>query len=117
MSGVAGRIAQVGPVFGQDGSAVKETHQQRSHPTYNSCMDLAALLTEQPNPASAHIDKLPTREMLRVMNREDRKAAEAVEAEIPQIERAIEGIVEAFRKGGKLFYIGAGTSGRLGVLD
>jgi N-acetylmuramic acid 6-phosphate etherase len=80
-------------------------------------MDLAALLTEQRNPASAQIDTVPTGEMLRVMNREDRKVAEAVEAEIPHIERAVDGIVEAFRNGGRLFYIGAGTSGRLGVLD
>lgn len=80
-------------------------------------MDLAALLTEQANPASAYIDKLPAAEMLRVMNDEDRKVAEAVGAEIPQIAKAVDGIVEAFRKGGKLFYIGAGTSGRLGVLD
>src|SRR5580698_6422957 len=80
-------------------------------------MDLAALLTEQANPASAHIDKLSTGEMLHVMNEEDRKVAESVKAEIPNIAMAVEGIVEAFRKGGRLFYIGAGTSGRLGVLD
>src|SRR5580693_6667501 len=80
-------------------------------------MDLAALLTEQANPASAHIDKLPTAGMLAVMNVEDGKVAEAVRAEIPQIAKAVDGIVEAFGKGGRLFYIGAGTSGRLGVLD
>lgn len=80
-------------------------------------MDLAALLTEQANPASAHIDKLSTAEMLSVMNDEDRKVAESVEREIPHIAAAVDGIVEAFRKGGRLFYIGAGTSGRLGVLD
>lgn len=80
-------------------------------------MDLAALLTEQANPASAHIDKLSTAEMLRVMNEEDRKVAESVAAEIPRIARAVDGIVNAFRQGGRLFYIGAGTSGRLGVLD
>jgi N-acetylmuramic acid 6-phosphate etherase len=80
-------------------------------------MDLAALLTEQANAASAHIDNLSTAEMLSVMNNEDRKVAESVKAEIPHIAEAIEGIVEAFRKGGRLFYIGAGTSGRLGVLD
>ncbi len=80
-------------------------------------MDLAALLTEQANPASANIDKLSTEEMLRVISREDRKVAEAVAAEIPRIALAVEGIVEAFRKGGRLYYIGAGTSGRLGVLD
>ncbi len=80
-------------------------------------MDLAALLTEQANPASAHIDKLSTAEMLSVMNDEDRKVAESVKLEIPHIAEAVDGIVEAFRKGGRLFYIGAGTSGRLGVLD
>jgi N-acetylmuramic acid 6-phosphate etherase len=80
-------------------------------------MDLAALLTEQANPASAHIDKLSTVEMLRVIGAEDHKVAEAVAAEIPQIALAVQGIVEAFRNGGRLFYIGAGTSGRLGVLD
>jgi N-acetylmuramic acid 6-phosphate etherase len=80
-------------------------------------MDLAALLTEQANPASAQIDKLSTEEMLRVIGREDSKVAEAVAAEIPRIALAVEGIVAAFRNGGRLFYIGAGTSGRLGVLD
>lgn len=84
---------------------------------YNNCMDLAALLTEQANPESAGIDKLSTVEMLRVINNEDRKVADSVRAEIPQIAKAIDGIVEAFRNGGRLFYIGAGTSGRLGVLD
>ncbi len=78
---------------------------------------LAALLTEQPNPATARIDKLPTLEMLRVINDEDRKIADAVAAELPNIARAVDGIVEAFHRGGRLFYIGAGTSGRLGVLD
>jgi len=80
-------------------------------------MDLAALSTEQANPASAHIDKLPTDEMLRVINAEDHRVAEAVAAEIPQITLAVDATVEAFRRGGRLFYIGAGTSGRLGVLD
>jgi N-acetylmuramic acid 6-phosphate etherase len=80
-------------------------------------MDLAALLTEQVNPASAHIDRLATAEMLRVMNDEDRKVAESVGVEIPRIAQAVDGIVDVFRKGGRLFYLGAGTSGRLGVLD
>ena len=75
------------------------------------------LLTEQPNPASASIDALPTEEVLRIINAEDRRVAEAVEAEIPQIARAVDAIVEALEHGGRLFYIGAGTSGRLGVLD
>jgi N-acetylmuramic acid 6-phosphate etherase len=79
--------------------------------------DLATLLTEQPNQASARIDRLPTEEMLRVINDEDRKVAESIAAELPNIARAVDAIVDAFAKGGRLFYIGAGTSGRLGVLD
>ncbi len=79
--------------------------------------DTAQLLTEQPNPASAKIDQLSTLDMLAVINREDRKVADAVTAELPNIARAIDGIVVAFQNGGRLFYIGAGTSGRLGVLD
>jgi N-acetylmuramic acid 6-phosphate etherase len=79
--------------------------------------ELAALLTEQPNPASARIDRLPTEDMLRVINDEDRRVAESVAAEVPAIARAVDGIVDALANGGRLFYIGAGTSGRLGVLD
>lgn len=75
------------------------------------------LLTEQPNPASARIDTLPTQEMLEVMNNEDRTVAEAVAREIPAIARAVDAIAAALERGGRLFYIGAGTSGRLGVLD
>ncbi len=75
------------------------------------------LLTEHRNPASAHIDRLSTEEMLRVINAEDRIVAEAVKREIPRIALAVDAIVNAMRHGGRLFYIGAGTSGRLGVLD
>ncbi|MGO9230507.1 MAG: N-acetylmuramic acid 6-phosphate etherase [Bryobacteraceae bacterium] len=78
---------------------------------------LEKLLTEQQNPASAAIDTLPTEEVLRIVNAEDHKVAEAVGREIPAIARAVDAIVEAFQCGGRLFYIGAGTSGRLGVLD
>jgi N-acetylmuramic acid 6-phosphate etherase len=78
---------------------------------------LENLLTEQANPASARLDALPTEEALRIINAEDRKVAEAVEREIPAIARAVDAIVAGFERGGRLFYIGAGTSGRLGVLD
>lgn len=78
---------------------------------------LESLLTEQRNPASAHIDELSTEEMLGIINREDAHVAEAVRAEIPNIARAVNAIVHAFENGGRLLYIGAGTSGRLGVLD
>jgi N-acetylmuramic acid 6-phosphate etherase len=79
--------------------------------------ELEKLLTEQRNPASAEIDTLPTEEVLRIVNAEDHRVAAAVEREIPAIARAVDAIVEAFQRGGRLFYIGAGTSGRLGVLD
>jgi len=78
---------------------------------------LERLLTEQPNPASTSIDALETEEMLRVINAEDHKVADAVEREIPAIARAVDAIVAAIERGGRLFYVGAGTSGRLGVLD
>ncbi|MGO9257366.1 MAG: N-acetylmuramic acid 6-phosphate etherase [Bryobacteraceae bacterium] len=78
---------------------------------------LEDLLTEQTNPASAAIDGLPTEEVLRIINAEDRQVALAVEREIPAIARAVDSITAAFKRGGRLFYIGAGTSGRLGVLD
>ena len=80
-------------------------------------MDLSGLLTEQLNPASEDFDALPTEEMLAIFNREDRKVAEAVEKELPNIARAVDAIASAMTQGGRLFYIGAGTSGRLGVLD
>jgi N-acetylmuramic acid 6-phosphate etherase len=78
---------------------------------------LENLLTEQLNPASASIDSLPVGEALRIINAEDSKVPEAVAREIPAIGRAVEAVVAAIRAGGRLFYIGAGTSGRLGVLD
>jgi N-acetylmuramic acid 6-phosphate etherase len=78
---------------------------------------LEKLLTEQANPASASLDALPTEEALRIINAEDGKVAGAVEREIPAIARAVDAIVAAIERGGRLFYIGAGTSGRLGVLD
>ena len=78
---------------------------------------LTDLLTEQANPDSAAIDTLPTERMLEVINREDAKVADAVARQIPAIARAVDAIVAAMEQGGRLFYIGAGTSGRLGVLD
>ena len=78
---------------------------------------LEHLLTEQRNPASEAIEALPTAEMLRVINTEDAKVPAAVGRVIPDIARAVDAIVAAVGRGGRLFYIGAGTSGRLGVLD
>lgn len=80
-------------------------------------VDLSTLLTEARNPATARLDELPTLAMLELINDEDAKVAAAVRAELPAIAEAIDGIAERFGRGGRLFYIGAGTSGRLGVLD
>lgn len=80
-------------------------------------LNLNTLLTEGRNPASDAIDQLTTGEMLAVINREDQKVALAVEAILPQITLAVDKIVAAFAVGGRLIYCGAGTSGRLGILD
>ena len=73
--------------------------------------------TEQLNPNTTEIDRLPTLDALRIINAEDKKVAAAVEKVLPAVARAVDGIVERLNRGGRLFYIGTGTSGRLGVLD
>lgn len=78
---------------------------------------LALLITEQRNPYTMNIDTLSALEIVQKMNDEDQKVALAVRENLPQIALAVEKIVHAFQKGGRLVYIGAGTSGRLGVLD
>jgi N-acetylmuramic acid 6-phosphate etherase len=78
---------------------------------------LGGLLTEARNPASERLDQLSTLEMLELINAEDATVAAAVHAELPHIALAVDAIAERFARGGRLFYIGAGTSGRLGVLD
>lgn len=79
--------------------------------------DLTTLTTEAQNPHSRDLDAMPTLELLAVMNAEDRLVAEAVRHELPRIAAAVDAIAERLRKGGRLVYCGAGTSGRLGVLD
>jgi len=80
-------------------------------------MNLDRLLTEARNPNTENIDELTTGEILQRINQEDKKVAPAVEGVLPQITQAVDWIVESLRGGGKLFYVGAGTSGRLGILD
>lgn len=75
------------------------------------------MITEAPNPATANIDLLSTLEMVKTINAEDERVAKAVAAELPNIARAVDAIAERMRAGGRLIYLGAGTSGRLGVLD
>jgi len=74
-------------------------------------------VTERRNQNTLNIDRLATAEMLQRINEEDKKVPLAVEKEIPQIARAVDVVTEQLRNGGRLFYLGAGTSGRLGVLD
>lgn len=80
-------------------------------------MDFSKLTTEQRNLATENIDKCSTLEMVRLMNAEDKKVADAVERVLPEIADAVDLISRKFAIGGRLMYIGAGTSGRLGVLD
>jgi N-acetylmuramic acid 6-phosphate etherase len=75
------------------------------------------LLTEHRNPSTVKIDRVSIPEALKMINREDKKVAKAVELEIPKIAKAVETVVKAFKKGGRLIYVGAGTSGRIGVID
>ncbi|MGC7561104.1 N-acetylmuramic acid 6-phosphate etherase [Pasteurella sp. PK-2025] len=75
------------------------------------------LMTESRNPNSEHIDQLSTLEMLKVINQEDQKVALAVEKVLPDIAQAVDHIAQALMNGGRLIYVGAGTSGRLGILD
>lgn len=79
--------------------------------------NLANLPTEARNPASERLDELATPELLRLMHAADEEAVAAVGRELPRIAAAVDAIVARMEKGGRLFYIGAGTSGRLGVLD
>ena len=78
---------------------------------------LGSLPTEARNPLTTHLDELPTLALLEIINDEDATVAAAVRTQIPQIAQAIDAIASRFQQGGRLFYIGAGTSGRLGVLD
>lgn len=79
--------------------------------------DVLGLLSEMRNPRTFDIDLLPTADLVARINEEDKLVALAVERELPNIARAVDAIVAAFRNGGRLIYTGAGTSGRLGVLD
>src|SRR5262245_7698921 len=84
----------------------------------SSDVDLSSFVpTEQINPRTDTIDRLETAALLTVMNEEDQKVALAVHQAIPQIAQVVDKVVEAFRHEGHLYYVGAGTSGRLGVLD
>jgi N-acetylmuramic acid 6-phosphate etherase len=79
--------------------------------------EVQSLATEQLNPASSKMDEMSTEDVLRLINAEDSKVAEAVRIEIPHITTVVEEVVARFKHGGRLFYVGAGTSGRMGIVD
>lgn len=91
----------------------------RQTPSNNTRLfdQLAGLLTEQRNPSTMDIDSQPTFDILKTINTQDKLVPLAVERELPHIAAAVEIIVDALKSGGRLIYVGAGTSGRLGVLD
>jgi len=78
---------------------------------------LSSLTTEARNPRTRKLDRLSAQEILEIINIEDRAVADSVGGQIPYIARAAKLVVRAFRIGGRLIYVGAGTSGRLGILD
>ena len=86
-------------------------------PSSSASSDRSRLITEQQLPASRHIDRMSSRRIVELMNAEDAKAVRAVGAELDEIAKAVDIVAERFRRGGRLVYVGAGTSGRLGVLD
>ena len=88
--------------------------KKQSHNLFNQ---ISGLMTEQRNPNSLNIDSLRIEDALTLINQEDKQVAEAVEKEIPYIAKAVKLIVLAFKQGGRLIYVGAGTSRRLGILD
>lgn len=80
-------------------------------------MDLNQAQTEQPNPESAHLDQMSALEIVQLMNRQDLGVVAAVERALPALAGLVEATADRLRNGGRLFYVGAGTSGRLGMLD
>ncbi|MFV0255378.1 MAG: N-acetylmuramic acid 6-phosphate etherase [Erysipelotrichaceae bacterium] len=80
-------------------------------------MNLKKMTTEQRNPRTMNLDELNSLEIVTLMNSEDALVAQAISKKLPNIAKAVDWFVEAYQKGGRIFYVGAGTSGRLGVLD
>lgn len=80
-------------------------------------MNLDAMTTETRNQATMNLDTMTPLEVVTAMNREDARVPQAIEPLLPSIAKAVEWAIDSLEKGGRLFYMGAGTSGRLGVLD
>lgn len=97
------------------GSQTPMTHERQADQSQEPAV--TTLETEQRNPATIEIDRMSPLEIAQVMNAEDAKVTAAIQRELPRIARAIEEVADRLRRGGRLIYVGAGTSGRLGVLD
>src|SRR5690625_6487668 len=78
---------------------------------------LERLSTEKRNPQTMHLDEMSIREILETMNREDRSVPDSIASELENIEMVVKSVILSFQEGGRLIYVGAGTSGRLGILD
>src|SRR5438552_3491982 len=101
----------------ENGDATSRARSSNLYPPSSVLCDRSSLLTEQRLPESMNLDSMTIEQAVAVMNAQDQRAVEAVEAVRGDVARAIELVVAAFGRGGRLFYFGAGTSGRLGVLD
>jgi N-acetylmuramic acid 6-phosphate etherase len=120
--GVDGAVELARRQFAKSGAAAAEIKcvpkiAGNNPPTPGAAPGLSKSPTEQRNPLSLHIDKMPVSEAIELMLRADKKIPQAILAERKKIERAVRWIAQAFRQGGRLIYVGAGTSGRLGILD
>ena len=91
--------------------------QDHENPKHQPLAEASSPTTETRNPRSMNLDMLSTQDMLSLINSEDQKVAVAVAQQIPEITQAVDTIVDRLKQGGRLFYMGAGTSGRLGILD
>ncbi|TQS75931.1 N-acetylmuramic acid 6-phosphate etherase [Ornithinibacillus gellani] len=80
-------------------------------------INLDTMTTEKQNANTLNLDQMPVAEALKTMNKEDQQVAKEIENHLPEIEKAVKVVIDAFNQGGRLIYVGAGTSGRLGVLD
>ena len=80
-------------------------------------VNIDGLTTETVNEATKHIDEMDALGIVTLINQEDKKVAEAIEKELPNVAKAVDAVAERFKKGGRIIYCGAGTSGRMGTLD
>lgn len=99
------------------GNIFRRTKKKYLYELGGSTMDIGRLITEQRNPLSFSLDQMSTEEILQLINQEDQKIAKAVQEVLPIVAKVVEKVYQSLENGGKLFYVGAGTSGRIGMVD